>query len=304
MENRILKENRRHGDILLPIGNYQMVLSGIRNLLECHWHDELEFFKVTRGSFRFQIASRYYEVSQGDILFINSGELHSAMAEQNGDYSFRAIVFSPDMLKGPTDDKVLLEYLSPLLSGRLTVQRVFHYDTVPGMQVQELFDHLYQLLKEKPAAYEIALKANLYLLLSELVRTGNGITELKESIRETAAADSIKRAIRFLQENYASNITVDVLAGYSNMSSGHFSRMFKKYTMKTPIEYLNCCRVSKAVVMLEATNRKILDIALDCGFNSLSYFIHVFRENMGCSPSEYRQKEPHSHPSEDAKGDT
>ncbi len=302
MENRILKENRRHGDILLPIGRYQMILSGIRNLLECHWHDELEFFKVTGGSFRFQIASRYYEVSQGDILFINSGELHSAMAEQNGDYSFRAIVFSPDMLKGPSDDKVLLEYLSPLLSGRLTVQRVFHPDTVPGKQVQELFDQLYQLLDEKPAAYEIALKANLYLLLSELVQTGNGITGLKESIRETAAADSIKKAIRFLQENYASNITVDVLAGYSSMSSGHFCRMFKKYTMKTPIEYLNCCRVSKAAVLLESTNRKILDIALECGFNSLSYFIHVFRENTGCSPSEYRQKE--LHPQENAKGDT
>jgi AraC-like DNA-binding protein len=294
MQYRILKENRRHGDILLPISDYKIVLSGLRDILECHWHDEMELFKVTGGSFRFQIASQYFEVAQGDVLFINSGELHSAMAEQNGDYSFEAIVFSPDMLKGPSEDKVQMEYLSPLLNGRLAVQRIFHPDTQPGKRVQELFDNTYQLLVRRPPAYEISLKANLYLILNELVQTGNGITELKELKREAASSESIKKVIRYLHENYASDITIDMLAGYSSMSSGHLCRVFKKYTMKTPIEYLNCCRVSNAVMMLESTNRKILDIALDCGFSSLSYFIHVFRENMGCSPSEYRRKELHN----------
>ena len=91
-------------------------------VLDCHWHEELELFKVLKGSFGFQVASQYFEVKEGDLLFINSGELHSAMAEQNGDFTFLAVVFSPDMLEGSANDKIQMEYLSPLLNGKFAVQ--------------------------------------------------------------------------------------------------------------------------------------------------------------------------------------
>ncbi len=289
MQDRALKENRRHGSILLPISNYKIEIKNNKMLLDCHWHEELELFKATAGRFRFQIASRYYDVSAGDLLFVNRGELHSAMAEQNGDFSFQAVVFSPDMLKGPSEDKIQLEYLTPLLSGRFSVQRQFRQETQEERNLQDCFDRIYALLEEKPAAYEILLKAYLYFLLNGLIRTGNACAEA--SVRETAAAENIKKAIGFMQENYRDPITVEMLARLCSVSPGHFCRTFKKFTMKTPVEYLNCCRLSKAAEMLETTDRKILDIALDCGFNSLSYFINVFREAMGCAPSQYRKRQ-------------
>jgi AraC-like DNA-binding protein len=288
MQDRILKESRRHGDLFLPISNYQMNLHNSKILLDCHWHEELELFKVLKGAFRFQIASQYFEVTEGELLFINSGELHSAMAEHDGDFAYSAVVFSPDMLEGSANDKIQMEYLSPLLKGQLAVQRLFQQKTQQERNLQNYFDQIYSLLEEKPTAYEIALKAYLFFILGELIRTGS--TPVRGDGMKDTAAESIKNVIEYMQGNYQTNITITMLAQRCSVSPGHFCRMFKRYTMKTPVEYINCFRLSKAAQMLETTDRKVLDIALDCGFNSLSYFINIFHENVGCTPSDFRKK--------------
>ena len=293
MQNKILKESRKHGDIFLPISKYRMDISNSKMVLDCHWHEELELFKILKGRFRFQIASQYFDVQEGDLLFINSGELHSAMAEQNGDFVYLAVVFSPDMLEGPANDKIQLEYLSPLLDGTLTVQRIFQQKTPQENNLQNCFNQIYALLEEKPRAYEITVKANLFFLLSQLVQT-NSIQTQPNNRRDTATAESIKNAISYMQDNYQKSMTVAILAKHCNLSEGHFCRMFKRYTMKTPIAYMNCFRLTKAAELLESTDRKILDIALDSGFNSLSYFVNVFHESMGCTPSEFRRKSNNS----------
>lgn len=292
MQNRILKENRRHGSAFLPINNYKIDTPNTRMVLNCHWHEEFELFHVVKGKFRFQIASQYYDVCDGDILFVNSGELHSANAEKKGDFIFRAVVFSPEMLEGAANDKIQLEYLAPLISGNRTVQRLFQQKSDIDLNLQNYFDQIYALLEEKPPAYEITLKAYLFLILGELVKSGTEITQGQGRVKNAAAAENIKEVIRFLQENYQQPLTAGALAGHCHLSTGHFCRMFKKYTMKTPIEYVNCFRLSKAAELLESTDRKILDIALDCGFNSLSYFVNVFHQSIGCTPSEFRKNKP------------
>ena len=64
---------------------------------------------------------------------------------------------------------------------------------------------------------------------------------------------------------------------------------FKKYTFKTPVQYMNSVRLSAAMDLLTRTDRKVLDIALDTGFNSLSYFIGVFKQGLGCTPTQFRR---------------
>jgi AraC-like DNA-binding protein len=61
--------------------------------------------------------------------------------------------------------------------------------------------------------------------------------------------------------------------------------------MKTPIDYLNDYRIMKASYQLQNTDRKIIDIALEVGFNNLSYFINRFKKTMGVTPARYRKLE-------------
>jgi AraC-like DNA-binding protein len=74
------------------------------------------------------------------------------------------------------------------------------------------------------------------------------------------------------------------------MSEGHFCRIFKSITFKTPVDYLNYYRTTKAQDMLLNSNKKVLEVSMDVGFNNLSYFINIFKKNTGYTPSLFRKK--------------
>ena len=124
-------------------------------------------------------------------------------------------------------------------------------------------------------------------MFSRLVQIG---TMAESPATESSSFKSIKKVTKYINENYGSAISIDDLAALCNMSQGHFCRLFKQITLKTPVQYINNVRISKASEMLIFSDRKILDIAMDTGFNSLSYFIGVFKESMGITPTNYRKK--------------
>ncbi|HHV31619.1 MAG: AraC family transcriptional regulator [Ruminococcaceae bacterium] len=287
MQDLLLKEKRRHGDLSLPISSYYMDLHNETTLLDCHWHTELELFKIRKGKFHFQIASSSLEGNEGDLIFINTEELHSAWADKKTDACYSAVVFSPDMLAGSAEDCVFTKYLSPLLTNRLAVKRRFDQSDT---EIQKHYDCIYNLLSQRPKAYELFLKSNLFALLGILVQTAPKGDLYSTNRKESQAIENIKQSIRYMQNHYGEKITVAALARFCHMSEGNYSRMFHRYTLKSPICYLNRMRLLQAAEMLKNTDNKILEVALDCGFGSLSYFINVFRENMGVSPSEYRRR--------------
>lgn len=290
MNSIVLKENRRHGDILLPISNYYLEVHNSSIIRGCHWHNEFELFRIAKGKAVFQIGSAFFEVAEGDLLFINSGELHAALALDNADCTYRAVVFSPDMLRAPANDQIQMQYIEPVLSGSLVLHNHIRQRDEHEMRIQKYFDELYRLIDERPPAYELLLKAYLFLTFGELVQCSPCDRRQQPARKDMENMETIKSVIDFIQNNYRENITIPMLADRCNISPGHFCRLFKKYTMKTPIQYINYYRLTKATELLKTTDRKILDVALDTGFNSLSYFIDVFHDSIGVSPSDYRRQ--------------
>lgn len=79
------------------------------------------------------------------------------------------------------------------------------------------------------------------------------------------------------------------LAGEAALSEYHFSRMFRQSTGLPPHQYVMEKRMAKAAELLRYQGIPLTDIAVCCGFNSLSHFSHRFRRWSGMSPSAYRQ---------------
>lgn len=73
------------------------------------------------------------------------------------------------------------------------------------------------------------------------------------------------------------------------ISQNHFIYLFRQRFAMTPAEYMNKTRLDKALQMLSATDQKILDIVLDCGFGSLSAFYEQFKKHVGLTPKEFRK---------------
>ncbi|MBK7132530.1 MAG: helix-turn-helix transcriptional regulator [Bacteroidales bacterium] len=92
----------------------------------------------------------------------------------------------------------------------------------------------------------------------------------------------------FIRENYFKPISLEKIAKIAKMSPFAFSRYFKKNCGAGFVEYLNRVRTNKACYLLRETEYQVHDIAMECGFASISNFNKQFRKTEGISPRDYR----------------
>ena len=94
----------------------------------------------------------------------------------------------------------------------------------------------------------------------------------------------------FIRENFDKPISLDRIAKIAKMSPFAFSRFFKKNCGAGFVEYLNRVRTNKACYLLRETEYQIQDIAIECGFASISNFNKQFRKTEGISPRDFRSQ--------------
>ena len=96
------------------------------------------------------------------------------------------------------------------------------------------------------------------------------------------------QVLEYINEHLNQDIKLADLAQLVGMSQFHFSHLFKQSMGKAPYQYLLQQRVERAKQLLKQTNRSIMDIALECGFNSHSHLSKQFRQFTGMAPRAYR----------------
>jgi AraC-like DNA-binding protein len=101
--------------------------------------------------------------------------------------------------------------------------------------------------------------------------------------RMLRARDAIDRA-------YAQPLDVRDLAAVAHVSEAHFIRTFRATFGETPHRYLQRRRVERAMFLLRETQANVTDVCLDVGFTSLGTFSRTFRDVVGTSPTEYRDR--------------
>ncbi len=116
---------------------------------------------------------------------------------------------------------------------------------------------------------------------------------LHRRVRRRDAARADRRRVREvaheIQRRYAEPLPLDELAASAGLSRYHFIRAFREVTGETPRQFQIGARLKAAADQLLDTKASITDIALNVGFNDLSYFNHTFREAFGISPRTWRR---------------
>ena len=98
-----------------------------------------------------------------------------------------------------------------------------------------------------------------------------------------------KEVLDHISLHYQENLTVSELSGLSNYSEYYFMKLFRQYTGKTLVEYINDFRMEKAKYLLTHSDAPVTEIAMQVGFNSTSYFIKKFQQSNKVSPHKYRK---------------
>jgi AraC family transcriptional regulator len=102
-------------------------------------------------------------------------------------------------------------------------------------------------------------------------------------------AARLRRIKEFVHAKMEDDLSLDELAQSVGLSTAHFARMFRKSTGETPHQFVLRLRVERAKAMLRASDARVLDVAMACGFKTPQHFAQVFRDVCRVSPTEYRQ---------------
>lgn len=105
--------------------------------------------------------------------------------------------------------------------------------------------------------------------------------------------DVVGEAIKYMQNNLDSKISIDDVAEQINYSGSHFYSLFKKGTGSSPLQYFTQLKIQKSREYLSFTNLSIKELSYKLGYEDPFYFSRLFKKSIGMSPVEYRNKYRH-----------
>lgn len=99
----------------------------------------------------------------------------------------------------------------------------------------------------------------------------------------------VYRAMNYIRQNYDKDLNMAQVSNLVSMNYSLFSRDFKRYAGKSFVDYLRECRVEKASHFLAQTELRVAQISRLVGYDNEKYFMKVFKDESGVSPTEYRR---------------
>jgi AraC-like DNA-binding protein len=115
------------------------------------------------------------------------------------------------------------------------------------------------------------------------------ILSIKKNLLKDHLCEQVMQAKKFIDNNFANNITLKDIAGEAYCSKFHFLRLFKSLYGRTPHQYLTEIRIENAKQLLQA-RLPVADVCFSVGFNSVSSFKALFKRNTGLTPAAYQKQ--------------
>ena len=278
-----LKENKPHGTKDDPFSTYHIKNEGRSLQIPVHWHDELEIIYVKSGFLTVNISGENYIGKPGDAFVVSPGNLHF-MGSQTGTVDYFTFLFPLKYIAFRTDDMLDDKLIEPLNSGHLMISPEVK-DTVKE-QCEQLAGVYAAEIDESESKITGQIKKKIILLqfIHELWKKGF-IVENDTTGRNTVE----KEMVSYIQQNYTGKILLREFGEQFHLSEKYISRYFKDHFHITLSQYVTYLRLEHAKQMLQETDISVTEVAMQSGYQNISYFIRSFKKTYGVSPLKYRK---------------
>lgn len=287
-----LHEVNRYDDNAFPVGIYIVTKDRIvpegRGHMDLHWHEELQFTLVTKGSVTMQVDGKIHILKEGQAIFINRNLLHiTSELPDTGRYI--SINFPDKLLGFFAGSRMERDYVIPYTNNYCFPAMVFRKEVRWQKRILYELWELQGILLKKEFMYEYKVSQKLVTVWMILI-TNAGDQLAPPSKKYIRKQERMQKMLSFIHENYMEPILLQDIAAEVNVSIGECCRCFSELIRESPNQYLLSYRISRSMELLNRTELSVTEIALQCGFNDTSHFIQYFKKKIKMTPGEFRSE--------------
>lgn len=236
--------------------------SGVDLVFPTHIHNSFEIIIATQGEIEITVANNQYTISNNECVLIFPNQIHEIKAKPHANHAI--LIFSPHLVK---------EFCKKT-EARLPKINKFCLDSFYIDKITSLNDKM----------STVALKGLLYTICGEFDKNAD-YAEFKSDKHNL-----LFKIFKFVAENYKKSCSLYQLSDEINYSYVYLSKHFLKHTGMRYTEYVCHFRINEACYLLKSTNRTVLDIAYECGFDCLRSFNRSFKSITGITPTKFRNQ--------------
>lgn len=247
-------------------------------------HSQAEIKYFVKGECVVVIDDETIVAREGDAVIISPFQRHYTFSTQ-GACQYHILIFDLDFLKSERICEIDTEFLMPFQEGKLIPKSHIRQGDPGHDKVVMLFD----TLSKKQKFYQLSVKVALLRLFCDIMQSG-AYSKVSDKKWKCARKwrDVLSPAMKYVEEHYRECITSEQLARVCNYNPKYFCKVFKQYTSKTAMDYVNSYRLHKAELEIISTDRALSDIAVDNGFFDLAHFSRYYKKTRGITPSQMR----------------
>lgn len=284
--NQFQKELKQHGNEQFPfLVSYQKLSEYESGSFMWHWHPEIEITYVQKGTMCYKVNHIVYHLKEGDIVFNNSGALHSGTMENQKDCAYIPVTFDSRLIYGFFQSTVNSKYVDPVIQDSMLPAICIDQSEPWHKPFREYLLRIIDLDEKKPDFYELDITICLQSMWRLLLEH---ITYEPQASRENSLEyDRIKKILSYIEENYQNQITLNDIAGHIHLCESECTRLFKRHMNTTLFAFLQEYRIERSLEFLQ-DDQPVSAVADKAGFSDPNYYSKVFAKIKGCSPREYR----------------
>jgi len=244
-----------------------------------HWHEDVEAFVVLRGSAGFFLDGERFRLKAGDGALIAPRSIH---AYEGKDSEIALFIFPPmaSVSAGLSENAI------PALRSALLCRGS---GTDPLTPLARVALTGIEAVETETRQKALILAGTVAILRGLFCADMDQHPKTSPDPALPGAEARILRLLAYLEESYASPVSLETAARVAGLSRYYFSRLFRRMTGVGLVDWLTARRVAEAERLLRSSDLSIRDIAEEAGFSSLRTLDRAFLSLHGISPRTYRQ---------------
>ncbi|MBQ8639109.1 MAG: helix-turn-helix domain-containing protein [Lachnospiraceae bacterium] len=252
---------------------------------QLHCHNCLELNLAEKGTGTYIIGGKLYPIRPGDIFVINNSERHLALHDDE-ELTLSVLIFDTDSIWKDRHGK---EYLKPFFHRAETFSNRITSSARDYQAMRECFERIGQEEKERRIGWELVTETEAHLLLALLYRCYHENQEIEKTEDGMSRFGRLEAVLTYIDSHFTEPLTLDQLAKEAAVSRNYLCKCFREATGQTLFAYIEQTRIQYAAYLLQTTEEPVARIAVESGFESVSYFNRLFRRQYEMSPGQFRR---------------